>query len=73
MQRFEQILDNRLVMEKNASECALFVKALDRIYRKISVLTRLSSGIFKKQKQKFLEGFNFSRMNAALVQRSGKF
>jgi hypothetical protein len=44
MGRFEQIVEGRFNAERNAGECALFVKALDRIYRKISVLTRLSSG-----------------------------
>jgi hypothetical protein len=46
MGKFEQILDDRFQMEMKAAECALFVKALDRIYRKISVLTRLSLGSF---------------------------
>ncbi|KAL3103113.1 hypothetical protein niasHS_002299 [Heterodera schachtii] len=58
MNRFEPIVCGRFESEECVSDCALFVKSLDRIFRKISVLTRLSSG------------YNFSRFNAELVQRS---
>ena len=43
MEYFELILAERFELERNPADCALFVKALDRIYRKISVLTRLAS------------------------------
>uniref|UniRef100_A0A914GUI7 Vacuolar protein sorting-associated protein 51 homolog n=1 Tax=Globodera rostochiensis TaxID=31243 RepID=A0A914GUI7_GLORO len=60
MGRFELIVCGRFEYEESVSECALFVKALDRIFRKISVLSRLSSG------------YNFLRFNAELVQRSAR-
>lgn len=45
MTLFEQIVDKRFANETNFSDCSLFVKALDRICRKISVLARISPGL----------------------------
>lgn len=72
MEHFELILGERFEQERNPADCALFVKALDRIYRKISVLTRLASSKNEKQKKILNLGFNFTKMNSAFVQRFGK-
>uniref|UniRef100_A0A1I8BTD2 Vacuolar protein sorting-associated protein 51 homolog n=1 Tax=Meloidogyne hapla TaxID=6305 RepID=A0A1I8BTD2_MELHA len=57
---FEQIVDKRFGNETNSADCSLFVKALDRICRKISVLARLSPD------------FSFTRMNSSIVHRAAK-
>nr|CAD2167217.1 unnamed protein product [Meloidogyne enterolobii] len=57
---FEQIVDKRFANETNSVDCSLFVKSLDRICRKISVLARLSPD------------FSFTRMNSSIVHRAAK-
>uniref|UniRef100_A0A915LED6 Vacuolar protein sorting-associated protein 51 homolog n=1 Tax=Meloidogyne javanica TaxID=6303 RepID=A0A915LED6_MELJA len=57
---FEQIVDKRFSNESNSVDCSLFVKSLDRICRKISVLARLSPD------------FSFTRMNSSIVHRAAK-
>nr|CAD2164343.1 unnamed protein product [Meloidogyne enterolobii] len=57
---FEQIVDKRFANETNSVDCSLFVKSLDRICRKISVLARLSPDC------------SFTRMNSSIVHRAAK-
>lgn len=44
MSQLEFILIERFQLEKKSCDCALFVKALDRVLRKIAVFSRILSG-----------------------------
>lgn len=44
MRQLESILIKRFQRESNSRDCALFVKTLDRISRKIAVFSRVLPG-----------------------------
>lgn len=44
MTRFERLIRARFAAETDARECALYVKALDRVHRKVAVFARLMPG-----------------------------
>ena len=55
MRRLKRLLVARFEAESDASECALYVKSLDRVYRKISACCKM------------LPGFDFAHENTAIV------
>lgn len=60
MRRLEKAILQRFFVEKNPRECAIYVRALDRIYRKIAASCRL------------LPGLEYSSMNIAIVLKATK-
>lgn len=46
MSNLEVVIIERFQLEKNSCDCALFVKALDRISSKIAVFSRILPGFF---------------------------
>lgn len=72
LHRLEKAVLQRFYSEKNPRECAIYVRALDRIYRKIAASCRLLSGIRENESYQYSLGLDFSNMNINLVIKTTK-